>query len=48
MPVSRIFAEHGEIKFRGAGAAGHVKAPGRRPPAVIAPGGGWICPAGRA
>jgi shikimate kinase len=41
MPVSRIFAEHGEIKFRELEREAMVNALGG-PPAVISPGGGWI------
>jgi shikimate kinase len=46
MPVTRIFAEHGEAKFReierqviGAALSG--------PPSVIAPGGGWAAQPGQ-
>jgi shikimate kinase len=41
MPVSRIFAEHGEIKFRALEREAMESALGRSP-AVISPGGGWI------
>ena len=45
MPVSRIFAEHGEIKFRALEREAMESALGK-PPAVIAPGGGWIAQPG--
>jgi len=45
MPVSRIFAEHGETKFRELERQAMEGALGR-PPAVIAPGGGWIAQPG--
>ena len=41
MPVSRIFAEHGEIKFRELERQAMEGALGR-PPAVIAPGEGGL------
>jgi shikimate kinase len=41
MPVSRIFAEHGETKFRELERQAMESALGRDP-AVISPGGGWI------
>jgi shikimate kinase len=41
MPVSRIFAEHGEIKFRELERQAMVNALSGEP-AVISPGGGWI------
>ena len=45
MPVSRIFAEHGEQRFRQMerDAAQQALA---GPPAVIAPGGGWVAQPG--
>ncbi|HEY7028683.1 MAG TPA: shikimate kinase [Gemmatimonadales bacterium] len=45
MPVSRIFAEYGEIKFRALEREAMESALSK-PPAVIAPGGGWIAQPG--
>jgi shikimate kinase len=45
MPVTRIFAEHGEARFRQLEAEVMTQALGG-PPAVIAPGGGWIAQPG--
>lgn len=45
MPVSRIFAEHGEIKFRAIEQEAMAQAISG-PPAVISPGGGWIAQPG--
>ena len=45
MPVTRIFAEHGEPYFRRLEAEGMQQAL-TGPPAVIAPGGGWAAQPG--
>lgn len=45
MPVSRIFAQHGETKFRELERQAMVNALSL-PPAVISPGGGWIAQPG--
>jgi len=45
MPVSRVFAEHGEQKFRQLEAEVVRQAFGG-PPSIIAPGGGWIAQPG--
>ncbi len=45
MPVTRIFAEHGEARFRQLEAEVMSQALGG-PPAVIAPGGGWVAQPG--
>lgn len=45
MPVSRIFAEHGESKFRVIEAEAMKQAVGSQP-AVITPGGGWAAQPG--
>lgn len=45
MPVTRIFAEHGEPYFRRLEAEG-MKHALSGPPAVIAPGGGWAAQPG--
>lgn len=41
MPVNRIFAEHGEIKFRQLETEA-MQAALAGPPSVLTPGGGWI------
>lgn len=45
MPVNRIFAEHGEAKFRELEAE-VMKNALAGPPAVLTPGGGWIAQPG--
>lgn len=45
MPINRIFAEHGEQKFRALEAETVIQALGG-PPAVFAPGGGWVAQPG--
>jgi shikimate kinase len=45
MPVARIFAEHGETMFRQMEREAMVQALAG-PPAVIAPGGGWVAQPG--
>ena len=45
MPVARIFAEHGEARFRSIEAETMRQAVSG-PPAVITPGGGWVAQPG--
>lgn len=45
MPVSRIFAEHGEQAFRKLEAEATLQAL-KGPPSIIAPGGGWVAQPG--
>jgi shikimate kinase len=45
MPVARIFAEHGEAKFRAVEAESMRQATAGTP-AVITPGGGWVAQPG--
>ena len=46
MPIARVFAEHGEVKFREMEREAMASALAG-PPSVITPGGGWAAQAGQ-